>query len=51
MTVGSVLAITGPGLQIIGEDVLLLGDELNRADSGQIATTQGVQPNGPPTLD
>jgi hypothetical protein len=51
MTVGSVLAITGAGLQIIGEDVLLLGDELNSAASGKVATTQGVRPNGPPTLD
>jgi hypothetical protein len=51
MTAGSVLAITGAGLQIVSEDILLLDDELNRAASGQIATTQGAQPNGLPTLD
>ena len=51
MTSGSVLAITGAGLQIVSEDILLLDDELNRAASGQIATTQGAQPNGLPTLD
>tara|TARA_B100000780_G_scaffold222490_1_gene161591 strand:+ start:999 stop:1358 length:360 start_codon:yes stop_codon:yes gene_type:complete len=51
MTAGSVLVITGAGLQIVSQDILLLDDELNRAASGQIATTQGAQPNGLQTLD
>ena len=51
MAVGSALAISGAGLQIVGEDVLLLGVELHSADTGHRVATQDVAPNAPPTLD
>jgi hypothetical protein len=51
MTVGSAIAITGAGLQIIGEEVLLLGNEMHRSGTGRAVVTKPVAPNGPPTLD
>tara|TARA_B100000780_G_scaffold273949_1_gene238249 strand:+ start:1008 stop:1337 length:330 start_codon:yes stop_codon:yes gene_type:complete len=51
MAVGSVLAISGVGLQSVGKEICLLGDELNCPALGQVAPTQGVKPNGPPALD
>ena len=51
MTVGSILEISGAGLQAVGEGTVLLGDELRATGAGHHPTKGHVAPNGPPTLD
>jgi len=48
---GGVVAISGAALAEVGEGSVGLADDLFRAGTGQPLITDGVRPNGPPTLD
>lgn len=51
IAVGSTIAISGAGLQALGTDVLLVGDELFHTGMDEPALGQNLAPNGPPSLD